>query len=232
MGRLMNVDNKLAIKALLGVLATPIIFGLLLFLPAGTFNYWEGWVFIAVFSIATALHSLDLLINDPEVLKRRMRAGPGFEKRPAQRIIMVFVMISFLLLPVIAGIDHRNGWSEVPTWLVLLGDALVSLSYVVFYIVLKENRFAAATIQVAEGQTVSSTGLYGIVRHPMYAGAVVLMLGIPLALGSYWSLLASLVAFPALHWRIVDEEKCLVTDLKGYQEYRNKVRYRLIPGLY
>jgi protein-S-isoprenylcysteine O-methyltransferase Ste14 len=226
------MDNKLALKAWLGVLATPIIFGVLIFLPAGTLDYWKAWVFIAVFSVATALHTLELLKNDPEVLKRRMRAGPGAEQRPAQRIIMVFVMISFLLLPVISGFDHRYGWSHVPVWLVVIGDCLIALSYLVFYIVLKENRFASATIQVAEGQSLASRGLYGIVRHPMYAGAVLLMLAIPLALGSYWSLLVLLVALPALHWRILDEEKCLTADLQGYQEYCGKVKYRLIPGLY
>ncbi len=226
------MNSELKLKVFLGVLATPLVFAVPIFLAAWTLNYWEAWVFLAVFSTATALHTIDLSLNDPELLKRRMRVGPGAERRPAQRIIMVIILMSFFLLPVVSGLDHRFGWSNVPAGLAILGDALISLAYIVFYIVFKENRFASATIEVAEGQQVSSTGLYGIVRHPMYAGALLLMIGIPLALGSYWALLVLVVAFPALHWRIVDEERCLVTDLAGYREYCSKVNYRLIPGVY
>lgn len=226
------MNYKVALKVFLGVIATPVVFGLLLFLSAGAFDYWQGWVFLAVFSIATAIHSLDLFFHDPEVLQRRMRVGPTAEKRLAQRIIMMLVMISFFLVPIVAGLDHRYGWSNVPAAAVLFGDVLIALSYVLFYFVLKQNRFAAANIEVVEGQKVSSTGLYGVVRHPMYVGALLLMIGVPLALGSYWALLVSLLGFCGLLWRIVDEEKCLVEELAGYAEYCTKVKCRLVPGLY
>lgn len=226
------MNYKVALKVFLGVIATPLVFGLPLFLSAGTFNYWQGWIFLFVFSSATAIYSLDLFFHDPEVLQRRMRVGPTAEKRPAQKIIMTLVMVSFFLVPIVAGLDHRYGWSEVPVGVVLFGNLLIAASYVLFYFVLKQNRFAAANIEVVEGQKVSSTGLYGVVRHPMYAGAILLMIGMPLALASYWSLFVALLVLPGLHWRIVDEEKCLVAELAGYPEYCAKVKYRLIPGLY
>lgn len=226
------MKENLALKTWLGIITTPIFFGVPIFLAAGTLNYWEGWTFLATFSIATALYTLDLLKNDPEALKRRMKVGPAAEQRPAQRIIMVLIIIVFCLSPIVSSLDHRNGWSDVPVWIIVLGNVLVALSYFVFYIVLRQNRFAAATIEIAEGQKVISTGLYGIVRHPMYAGALLLSVGIPLALGSYWGLCVIPIAFPALRWRIVDEEKFLMTELEGYKEYCDKVKFRLIPGLY
>ncbi len=226
------MNYKIALQACLGVLSTPIIFGLPLFLAAGTFDYRQGWVFLVVFCVANAIHGIDLLLHDPEVLKRRMQVGPMAEKRPAQRIVMVLVLVSFFLVPVVSGLDHRYGWSNVPTWLVLFGNFLIVLAYVMFYFVLKQNRFAAANIEVVEGQKVASNGLYGIVRHPMYAGALWLMIGMPLALGSYWALLVALLMLPGLHWRILDEEKCLLAELKGYPEYCANVKYRLVPGVY
>lgn len=226
------MNDNLALKTWLGIITTPIFFGVPIFLAAGTLDYWEAWVFLSLLTIVTALYALDLLKNDPETLKRRMKVGPAAEERPAQRIIMVLFIFVFSLLPIVSGLDHRNGWSEVPVWLVVVGDVLVALSYFVFCVVLRQNRFAAATIQLAEGQKVISTGLYGIVRHPMYAGALVLMVGIPLALGSYWALCVIPIALPALHWRMVDEEKFLMTELDGYKEYCDKVRFRLIPGVY
>ncbi len=225
-------DRDTTIKALLGVLFTPLIFAVPLFLAAGGFDYWQGWVFVTVFSVATVVHTLYLLKFDPDLLRRRMKAGPTAEKRLSQRIIMVFILLSFFLLLIVPAIDHRFGWSHVPAWLVFTGDGLIVFSYVLFYFVFRANRFASATIELGEGQKVVSSGLYGLVRHPMYAGATFLMVGMPLALGSYWGLLILLVALPVLHLRIVDEERFLVEELDGYTDYCQKVKYRLCPGIY
>jgi protein-S-isoprenylcysteine O-methyltransferase Ste14 len=133
---------------------------------------------------------------------------------------------------VVPGLDHRWGWSSVPVWLVLLANAGVILSFAIFFVVMKQNSYAAATIRVEAGQPLVSTGIYGIVRHPMYSGALILMVCMPLALGSYWTLLVLILALPVLVWRILNEENVLTRDLAGYTEYCRKVRYRLIPGIW
>jgi len=226
------MKQNLTLRALVGILITVVIFGVPLFLSAWTLDYWQAWLFLIVFSIATAQHGLYLAKNDPALLERRMRVGPAAEKRPAQRIIMVYVIVAFFLTLVMSGIDHRLGWSRVPALVVLIGDGMIALSFVFFYLVCRENSFASATIEVVEGQKVISTGLYQYVRHPMYAAALLMWLGIPLALGSSWSVVIVVLSLPILNWRIVDEEKCLATNLKGYTEYCDKIKYRLIPGLY
>lgn len=210
-------------------LLLPIIMGVLIFLPAGTLDYWQAWLFGAVFVLCTFVLTVWLAIADPALLERRMNAGPGAEKETTQKTIVVFLFVAFAGAAVVPALDHRFGWSDVPTSVVILGDLLVVISYVGFYFVLRENTYAAATIQMAEGQRVISTGPYARVRHPMYLGAILLMVGIPLALSSWWGLVASLAVFPALVWRILDEERFLVSNLPGYAEYRRQVRSRLVP---
>lgn len=224
--------DPLSIKASLGVATTPIIFGLPLFLAAGTMNYWEAWVFLAVFTIVTALHTAYLLKADRALLERRMRAGPSAEKRPEQRLIMILMLAAYLLMLIISGLDKRFDWSVVPAPISLGGDFFVVISYLIFFEVFRENSFASATIELSEKQKLVFTGLYGIVRHPMYTGAAILTCAIPLALGSLWAGLLAIAVFPVLHWRIVDEEKFLLESLEGYRDYTSKVRYRLLPGLY
>jgi protein-S-isoprenylcysteine O-methyltransferase Ste14 len=163
-------------------------FALLLFLPAGTLNYWQGWIFIFVFMVATLVPSIYLAIHDPEALKRRMKAGPTKETRPVQRIV---IAVCFLLLPgmmVLAGLDHRFGWSTVPVTVVVVGDVLVAAGLLLAQWVVIQNSYAAATITVEQEQPLVSTGLYGVVRHPLYVGALIMMVGAPLALGSLWAL--------------------------------------------
>ena len=210
----------------------PFVLGAPLFLSAHTWDFWQAWVFLVVFCGATIAHGVILAVRAPEVLVRRMKAGPTAETRPVQRIIMSFVTASFFVLLVLCGLDHKFGWSNVPLPAVLFGDVLIAFSFVIFTKVCLENHFAAATIQLAEGQSVVDTGMYGIVRHPMYAGALLLMLGIPLALGSACSAPVILVTIAVLIWRIVDEEKFLRANLKGYSEYCQKVKHRLLPGIY
>jgi protein-S-isoprenylcysteine O-methyltransferase Ste14 len=205
------------------------VFGLLLFLPAGTFNYWQAWVFIAVFSFCTLAPSVYLLVTNPAALQRRMHAGPTAETRTAQKIVITG---AFLLLPavmVLSALDHRFGWSPVSTTMSVLGAALVAIGLSLTQLVVIQNSYAAANITVESEQKVVSTGLYGIVRHPMYVGVLIMMVGIPLALGSYWGLLVLVPGVLALVVRILDEEKMLRQELDGYDEYTEKVHNRLVP---
>lgn len=204
----------------------------LLFVPAGTLGYWQAWVFMAVFVGASSAIGMYLALADPKLLERRMKAGPAAEKETTQKIIMTFAMAGFIALLLLPAFDHRFGWSKVPAYLALAGDVLVGLGFFLTFLVLRENSYGASTIQVIEGQKVISTGPYAIVRHPMYAGALVMLLGIPLALGSWWGLCALLFIVPVLIWRLLDEERLLRKELPGYVEYTQEVRYRLVPRLW
>ena len=226
------MNKKLYIKLASQSLMFLIFMGALLFLPAGTFDYWEAWAFIAVFVACNLSLTIWVAISDPRLLERRMRAGPTAEKEKSQKIIVTIVLLSLAAAVLIPALDHRFGWSDVPTSAVILGDALIAISYIGFYFVLRENTYGAATVRVEENQKVISTGPYGIVRHPMYAAALTLMLGIPLALGSWWGLIAFAPGVPGLVWRILDEERLLKRDLPGYAEYAQRMRFRLIPGLF
>ena len=201
----------------------------LLFVPAGTFAYWHAWLFMAVFVGASTAITAYLAINDPNLLERRMNVGPRAEKEPTQRIVMCFAIAGFMALLVVPAFDHRFGWSSVPASVCLAGNALVALGFLLVFMVLKANPYGSSTIRVVEGQEVVSTGPYALVRHPMYAGAIPLLVGVPLALGSWWGLLVLLVFVPALVWRLLDEEAFLRRNLPGYVGYCEEVRSRLIP---
>jgi protein-S-isoprenylcysteine O-methyltransferase Ste14 len=209
-----------------------IVLGALLFIPAGTLSYWPGWAFIIVFSVMTNIIGLYLAIKDPETLARRVKAGPTKETRPIQRVLISLAVIALLAVLVVSALDWRLGWSNAPVWVIVLGNLLVAGGLYLTLVVLQQNRYAASTIETAAGQTVISTGLYGLVRHPMYLGALIMSVGVPLALGSYWGLLIILVVIPVLAFRISDEEKMLVGELAGYEDYRRKVRFRLIPAIW
>jgi protein-S-isoprenylcysteine O-methyltransferase Ste14 len=201
----------------------------LLFAPAGTLNYWQAWVFLAVFISASAAVTVHLAIHDPKLLERRMRGGPAAEKESSQKIIIFLAMMGFIGLLVAPAFDRRFGWSRVPTYVCLIGDALIAIGFFLVFLVVRANTYAASTIQVAEDQKVISTGPYAFVRHPMYAGSFPILIGAPLALGSWWGLSALIVFVPALIWRLVEEESFLRKNLPGYTEYTDKVRYRLVP---
>lgn len=209
----------------------PIFFALLL-VPAWSLNYWQAWVFGVVFFVTTTAIGIYFLKRDPRVVERRMRVGPAAEREPAQKIIMTLVLAGFVLLLVVPGFDHRWHWSSVPAWLVLTADVFVVLGLLGTALVVKQNSYAAATVTVESGQPVVSTGLYAIVRHPMYSAALVMTAFTPLALGSYWGLLLVIPIIAVLAWRLLDEEQVLKRDLPGYSDYCNKVTYRLIPGLW
>ena len=206
-----------------------VVFGLMLFLPAGTFNYWQAWVFLVVFALSTLIPSLYLLRTNPVALERRMRTGPVAEARPVQKVVSAVLGLSLVALIVVSVLDHRFGWSRVPTTISLVGDVLVAIGLGVSMLVVIQNGYAASTISVESGQKLVSTGVYAFVRHPMYTGIVIMMLGIPLALGSYWGLVFVLPGLIGLAVRIGDEEQLLKQELDGYSEYAQKVHYRLVP---
>lgn len=220
---------KLALRTTLTAIIGLLAFGLFLFLPAWTFNYWQAWVFIAIFSIATLVPSVYLAIKNPAALERRMQAGPGAESRPVQKLLMGFAFLSLPGVMIFSALDYRFGWSPVPGSISILGDILVGAGLGMSQFVVIQNSYAAANITVESGQKLTTTGLYGFVRHPMYVGVVILMIGIPLALCSIWGLLVLLIGIPILAIRIFDEEKMLKEELAGYEEYTHKVHYRLVP---
>ena len=205
------------------------VFGLMLFVPAGTVNYWQAWVFLAVVAISVQIPPIYLLRTNPAALQRRMRGGPAAESRVAQKVVIAGLYLSLAAMVVVSALDHRFGWSPVPPAICLVGDVLVAVGLGVVALVLIQNSYAASTVQVEAGQTVVSTGLYGLVRHPMYTGNVIMMVGVPLALGSYWGLVFVVPGLIVLASRIRDEEKLLQDELSGYREYTQTVRYRLVP---
>jgi protein-S-isoprenylcysteine O-methyltransferase Ste14 len=227
-GKIMKIVLQMMASSVFGL----VFFGVLLFLPAGSLNYWQAWLFIAVFAVVTTIPSIYLAVNDPEALQRRMRAGPAAETRTAQRIAISGTILSVVAVLVVSALDHRFGWSQVPTAVILAGDLLVAVGLGIAMMVVIQNSYAASTVRVEAEQTVVTTGLYGLVRHPMYVGALIMMIGTPLALDSYWGLVTIVPALLALGYRISDEEKMLKDELVGYREYTQKVHYRLVPGVW
>ncbi|MEB4212036.1 isoprenylcysteine carboxylmethyltransferase family protein [Mycobacterium sp. 94-17] len=219
-------------KMLLFGLIEPAMFGLMVFLAAFTVHYWQAWVFLGVFAISSWTAGIYLLRTDPVALQRRMRGGPAAETRKVQKLVMAGWWLSLATTVVVSGLDHRFGWSAVPTAVCLVGDVLVAAGFCVATLVVIQNGHAAATVRVEETQQVVTTGLYGLVRHPMYTGNLIMMAGIPLALGSYWGLVLLIPGVLVLASRIRDEEQLLAQDLVGYREYTGKVRYRLVPYMW
>jgi protein-S-isoprenylcysteine O-methyltransferase Ste14 len=204
----------------------------LLFAPAGTLDFWQAWLFLAVFVACMVPLGIYFVRTDPALVERRMRAGPAAEQEPVQKVAIGIVCAALLAMLIVPGFDRRWHWSGVPAWLTVVADATIVASFVIFFYVMKQNSFAAATVRVEREQTVVSTGLYGVVRHPMYMGTLPLTIAVPLALGSWWALLPVLAIVPALVWRLVDEERVLRRDLPGYAAYCARVRYRLVPGIW
>lgn len=223
---------KIALQMLGSVVFGMLFFGLSLFIPAGTVNYWQAWVFMGVFMIATMGPTSYLMINDPAALARRMQAGPTAETRPAQRIIITAIIASVIATLVISALDHRFGWSSVPLWLIVVGNILVFTGLTMAQLVIVQNSYAGASITVERDQPLVTTGLYGVVRHPMYSGTLVMMIGLPPALDSLWGLVAIVASLPTLMARVLDEEKMLCAELPGYRDYQTAVRYRLVPGVW
>jgi protein-S-isoprenylcysteine O-methyltransferase Ste14 len=206
--------------------------GVALFVPAGTLDYWQAWLFLAVFGLLSIAITVYLMVNDPQLLERRVHGGPTAETARGQKLTMLAASIGFIATLVVSALDHRYGWSQVPTADVIGGDVLILVGYVIIFFVFRANTFASSTVGVATDQHVISSGPYAVVRHPMYSGALLYLIGFPPALGSWWGLLGLAVLFPAIIWRLIDEEHVLAKNLAGYTEYCNTVKYRLIPRVW
>jgi protein-S-isoprenylcysteine O-methyltransferase Ste14 len=219
-------------KGLVSAIVGLVAFGVMLFLPAGTIHYWQGWAFLAVFAVSSWIPSIYLMRTNPAALERRMHAGPLAETRMLERIVISILFICFPAMLILGAFDHRFGWSSVPTSVSVIGDVLVAVGMGLAMLVVIQNGYAAANITVENDQPLVSTGLYGLVRHPMYTGSVIMMFGVPLALGSYWALILVVPGVIVLALRIRDEEDLLSDQLRGYREYSQHVRYRLVPYLW
>jgi protein-S-isoprenylcysteine O-methyltransferase Ste14 len=207
----------------------PLVLALLILLPAGTFNYWQAYVYCGILVVPMILVLFYFLKNDPKFLERRTRAK---EKEKQQIHIAILSTLIFLAGFITSGLDHRFGWSSVPMNVVFLADLIILLGYLLIFFVFRQNSYASRIIEVDEEQKVISTGLYALVRHPMYVGVLIMYIPTPLALGSYWGLIPFALLPLSLALRILNEEKVLTENLSGYKEYCQKTRYRLIPFIW
>jgi protein-S-isoprenylcysteine O-methyltransferase Ste14 len=224
--------DDLTRRSLIGLVQFQLVLAALLFLPAWSLTYWQGWLYWFVFGAACLVLGLYFARHDPALVERRMKAGPTAETEPRQKIVLWCASASLIAIYLVCGFDHRFGWSFVPWPLVLVANALVLLGFYGFYIVFRENTFAATTVTVESGQRVISSGPYGLVRHPMYTAAVVMFLATPVALGSWWGLVPAAALAATIVWRLLDEEQYLMRNLTGYIEYQSAVRTRLVPGVW
>lgn len=213
------------------------VFGLVFFIAlifgsAGTWRYWQGWTFLAVFAASTWAFTVYLAIHDKPLLERRMKAGPWHEQERSQRIIVSLILVAFFAFIVLPILDYRRGLSRVPAWVSVAGDVVIIASFLAILWVVKTNSWAASNIRVEAQQKVIDTGPYAYVRHPMYAAAAWLFVGMPLALGSWWSVALLILIVPVLLWRLLDEERILARDLPGYTAYMQRVKYRLVPRVW
>ena len=217
---------KLALNALAKFLAGLILVGVLLFWPAGSLEYMNGWLFIGLLFIPMLILGIVLMIKSPSLLEKRLNAKEG-EK--TQRGVVAVSGLLFVAGFVVAGLDYRFGWSQMPAWLVALSSVILLVSYALYAEVMRENAYLSRTIEVQENQRVVDSGLYSVVRHPMYAVTVWLFLSIPIVLGSWWSLLCFFPYVVVIVFRILNEEKVLEAGLDGYAEYKKRVKYRILP---
>ena len=209
-------------------LAIP-VFGLFFFLPAGSLKYWAAWLYISIIFIPMIFVLIYFLRHDPSLLENRMKYK---EKEAAQKKIISLSAIVYLIGFLIPGFDYRYNWSNIQNYIILIANFFVLLGYIFVFIVFKENSFASRIIEVKKNQKVISTGPYKIVRHPMYLGVLIMFMATPIALGSYYALIPFLTIPIVLVLRILNEEKLLLKELKGYKEYIKKTKYRLFPGIW
>jgi protein-S-isoprenylcysteine O-methyltransferase Ste14 len=219
-------------KALSGILRTFLVLLAAIFIAAGTLRYWQGWTCLAAFFVPACGISVYVAKRDPALLERRLKAGPKAEKEKGQKVVQVIASICFFTSFVISPLDHRFGWSSVPAFVSIAGDLMMLIGFAITFLVFKENTYTSGIIEVAENQTVVSTGPYAVVRHPMYSGALIMLFGIPLALGSWWGMLLNVPLTVAIAWRLQDEEKFLLANLTGYAQYMATVKYRLAPRVW
>ena len=223
------MTKQLFAQAITKFFAGLIIVALLLFVPAGTLCYWQAWLFLGILFIPMFCAGIVMMFRDPELLKKRLNAK---EEETEQKTVIALSGLMFLAAFIAAGLNFRFGWIVMPAWLVWAAAVIFLLAYALYAEVLRENAYLSRTIEVQEGQKVVDTGLYGIVRHPMYAVTLVLFLAMPLVLGSLPSFVILLCYIPIIVKRIKNEEKVLEEGLPGYTEYKKKVKYRLIPFIW
>ncbi len=224
--------TSLAKRAIKGLLGFQLFVAMLLFAAAGTWQYWPGWLYWSLFGLCNAANSLYFVRYDPALVEHRMAVGPLAEPRRAQKIIQSLMSVLLCSMYIIGGLDWRFSWSRVIWPIVILGNVLLVLSYVAIFVVFRQNRYASAIVEVQAEQPVIDRGLYSLVRHPMYTASVLMFAGTGLALASYWSLLLIVPIVGLLVARILDEERCLRESLVGYDGYCQRVRYRLLPGVW
>lgn len=229
-GEITQQEMKLLIKKLIMRFSfIPVFLGLLILIPAGTFNYWQLYVYFAALVVPMIFVMFYFLKKDPQFLERRTKAK---EKEKQQIVVSILSAIVFLAGFIISGLDQRFNWSNVPTYITISADIIILLGYLTIFFVFKQNSYASNIIEVNENQKIISTGLYGIVRHPMYIGVLIMFIPTPIALGSYWGLIPLALLPVSLILRILNEEKVLSENLKGYKEYCQKTSYRLIPFIW
>lgn len=224
--------NNLIGKTISGFLTLIIALGIFIFLPAWTINYLQGWAYLLTFAVSVILITIYLFKNDTNLLERRLKAGAADEQEKSQKTIQSLAGVFFCLIFVVSGLDYRFHWSNIPMHISIAANAFVALGFFIVFLVFKENSYTSGVIEVSDDQKVISTGPYGIVRHPMYSGAILMLLFSPIALGSYWAVLCVLALSLVIVARLLDEEKFLSKNLPGYNEYCRKVHYRLIPFIW
>jgi len=219
-------------RALIGLAQLFLALAFLLFVTAWSLHYFQAWWYLGIFGICVSAITIYLMRNDPELLERRLDAGPLAEKERSQQVIQAFAAAAFVALYVVSALDFRFHWSYVDPFMVEIGDLLVVAGLGIIFAVFKENSYASATIEAVEEQQLIRTGPYAFVRHPMYLGALVMLLGTPPALLSWWGECAVIVIVGVIVWRLLKEEEFLVKNLPGYEEYKRKVKWRLLPGIF
>ena len=209
-----------------------IAFGVLLFLPAWSLSWVQGWIFIGLLGALSAAITLYLAAYDPALLERRLKAGPGAEQERSQKIIQLMTSAMLCTMMLVSGFDRHWHWSDVPEELVIAADIAFVVAFGVIFVVFRANTYTSGVIEIAEGQQVISTGPYALVRHPMYTGGIIFILATPLMLGSWWALIPGIVVCGGIVVRLLDEERFLASNLPGYADYVQRVRWRLVPGLW
>lgn len=224
--------KSLMIKSIAGLLFLLVVLGIALFLPAQTIYYLQAWIYLLVFAILVILITTYLFINDKSLLERRVKATPVAETRMSQKIIQSFASIFFCGMFILSGFDYRFKWSKVPIYISIIAEILIILGFLIVFITFKENTFTSGVIEVDKDQKVISTGIYGVIRHPMYLGGLMVVIFSPFALGSYWAVICVIPLILVIIMRIFDEEKFLSETLSGYSDYIQKVHHRLIPYIW
>jgi protein-S-isoprenylcysteine O-methyltransferase Ste14 len=223
----MSALNK---KVIRGLLTHILIVALPIFMAAGTLHYRQGWMLLIIYSLAVIGIIMYLIKHDRQLLERRMQVGG--EKDKSQRMIQPFMFLAFGTTLVLPAVDYRFNWSVVPMGVEVIGNLLLALGLITIFFVFKQNTYASAIVEIEAKQKIIDTGLYGIVRHPMYTAGIIMLVGIPLALGSWLGLVAFIPSALVLVWRVIEEEKVLIKNLAGYTDYQQRVRYRLVPFIW